>query len=202
MPMLMGITRAGVEAGLPAPQHPLLGPGEGPLKALKGQPAGGYWAGCPVPLPRQLRRLAVQTIAELQAEIATLQCLEHLALEVRQSRADRKWDELSRLLLTLTEDRGGRQRVWHNRERRLTRGKMPPGFRASRELAGKVPLPERRGRQLPRGGAGRLVPRQRLRPLRRSGQRLGVVRRLVPPRLLRGAHRRAPAGRQPAGARR
>jgi hypothetical protein len=41
---------------------------------------------------------AAQTIAELQAEIGTLQHLEQLALQVRNSRADRKWDELSKLL--------------------------------------------------------------------------------------------------------
>jgi superfamily II DNA or RNA helicase len=41
---------------------------------------------------------AARTIAELRAEIAMLQELEQLALKVRQSGADRKWDELSRLL--------------------------------------------------------------------------------------------------------
>ncbi len=46
---------------------------------------------------------AAQTIAELKAEIAILRDLEHVALLVRQSRADRKWDELSRLLQNQTE---------------------------------------------------------------------------------------------------
>jgi SNF2 family DNA or RNA helicase len=41
---------------------------------------------------------AAQTIAELGAEIASLQRLEGLALAVRNSRTDRKWEELSRLL--------------------------------------------------------------------------------------------------------
>ena len=41
---------------------------------------------------------AAQTIAELKAEIGILKELEQVALRVRQSRADRKWDELSRLL--------------------------------------------------------------------------------------------------------
>jgi SNF2 family DNA or RNA helicase len=41
---------------------------------------------------------AARTIAELRAEIALLADLEKLALRVRQSGADRKWDELSKLL--------------------------------------------------------------------------------------------------------
>ena len=41
---------------------------------------------------------AAQTIAELKAEIATLSRLETLADGVRRSSADRKWDELSRVL--------------------------------------------------------------------------------------------------------
>ena len=46
---------------------------------------------------------AAQTIAELKAEIAILKDLEQAALKVRQSRTDRKWDELSRLLQNQTE---------------------------------------------------------------------------------------------------
>lgn len=46
---------------------------------------------------------AAQTIAELKAEIAILKDLEQVALRVRLSRADRKWDELSRLLQNQTE---------------------------------------------------------------------------------------------------
>ncbi|MCK9521707.1 MAG: DUF3883 domain-containing protein [Proteobacteria bacterium] len=46
---------------------------------------------------------AAQTIAELKAEIATLKDLEQVALRVRQSRTDRKWDELLRLLQNQTE---------------------------------------------------------------------------------------------------
>ena len=46
---------------------------------------------------------AAQTIAELRAEIAILKDLEQVALRVRQSQADRKWDELSRLLQNQTE---------------------------------------------------------------------------------------------------
>lgn len=41
---------------------------------------------------------AAQTISELKAEIAILQNLESRALQVRQSRTDRKWEELSKLL--------------------------------------------------------------------------------------------------------
>jgi superfamily II DNA or RNA helicase len=46
---------------------------------------------------------AARTIAELRAEIAQLQGLERMALRVRQSGTDRKWDELSRLLQNNTE---------------------------------------------------------------------------------------------------
>jgi superfamily II DNA or RNA helicase len=46
---------------------------------------------------------AAKTIAELKAEIAILSGLEKLALRVRQSNSDRKWDELSRLLQNQTE---------------------------------------------------------------------------------------------------
>ena len=41
---------------------------------------------------------AAQTIAELKAEIATLKTLEALALRVRTSGTDKKWEELSKLL--------------------------------------------------------------------------------------------------------
>jgi len=41
---------------------------------------------------------AARTISELRLEIAQLQDLERMALRVRQSGTDRKWDELSRLL--------------------------------------------------------------------------------------------------------
>ncbi len=44
---------------------------------------------------------ASQTIAELQAEIERLRGLEDLALRVRRSGRDRKWEELSKLLQTL-----------------------------------------------------------------------------------------------------
>lgn len=46
---------------------------------------------------------AAQTITELKAEIAILKDLEKVALRVRQSQSDRKWDELSRLLQNQTE---------------------------------------------------------------------------------------------------
>ena len=46
---------------------------------------------------------AAQTIAELKAEIAILKDLAQVALHVRQSHSDRKWDELSRLLQNQTE---------------------------------------------------------------------------------------------------
>jgi SNF2 family DNA or RNA helicase len=46
---------------------------------------------------------AAQTIAELKAEIEILKDLAQVALSVRQSQSDRKWDELSRLLQNKTE---------------------------------------------------------------------------------------------------
>ena len=46
------------------------------------------------------RASAARTIAELQAEIASLRHLTAAALRVRTARLDRKWDELSRLLQT------------------------------------------------------------------------------------------------------
>lgn len=46
---------------------------------------------------------AAKTIAELEAEIAILQRLEALALKVRRSEADRKWEELSSLLQNQAE---------------------------------------------------------------------------------------------------
>lgn len=46
---------------------------------------------------------AAKTILELKAEIVILQGLEKLALQVRQSNCDRKWEELSRLLQNQTE---------------------------------------------------------------------------------------------------
>ena len=55
---------------------------------------------------------AARTIAELRLEIAQLQELERTALRVRQSGADRKWDELSKLLQNNTEmfDAAGHRR--------------------------------------------------------------------------------------------
>lgn len=44
------------------------------------------------------RATASSTIQELEAEIATLRSLEHMAEEVRSSGTDRKWEELSALL--------------------------------------------------------------------------------------------------------
>ena len=41
---------------------------------------------------------AARTIAELEAEIETLKRLERMALKLRQSGRDKKWEELSRLL--------------------------------------------------------------------------------------------------------
>lgn len=55
---------------------------------------------------------AARTIAELQAEIYQLGELENLALRVRRSGKDRKWDELSKLLQNSAEmfDAGGHRR--------------------------------------------------------------------------------------------
>ncbi|MGH7600494.1 MAG: DEAD/DEAH box helicase, partial [bacterium] len=44
------------------------------------------------------RASAARTIAELEAEIATLNTLENFALQVRRSGHDRKWEELSEML--------------------------------------------------------------------------------------------------------
>jgi len=46
---------------------------------------------------------AARTIAELEIEIRTLQRLEQLALQVRRSQTDRKWEELSKLLQNNSE---------------------------------------------------------------------------------------------------
>jgi SNF2 family DNA or RNA helicase len=46
---------------------------------------------------------AARTIAELEAEIATLRRLEELALQVRQTRTDRKWEKLSEVLQNTPE---------------------------------------------------------------------------------------------------
>ena len=46
---------------------------------------------------------AARTIAELEAEIAILNGLETLALKVKQSKIDKKWDELSKLLQNQAE---------------------------------------------------------------------------------------------------
>ena len=46
---------------------------------------------------------AARTIAELEAEIGILNGLEALALKVKQSRIDKKWDELSKLLQNQAE---------------------------------------------------------------------------------------------------
>jgi superfamily II DNA or RNA helicase len=55
---------------------------------------------------------AARTVAELQAEINQLIDLEQLALQVRRSRKDRKWEELSNLLQDKPEmfDAGGHRR--------------------------------------------------------------------------------------------
>ncbi len=57
---------------------------------------------------------AARTIEELRLEIATLQRLEALALDVRNSRGDRKWDELSQLLqapAVMKDERGAHRKL-------------------------------------------------------------------------------------------
>ncbi|WP_448562926.1 helicase-related protein, partial [Trichothermofontia sp.] len=61
---------------------------------------------------------AARTIAELQAEIHQLGELENLALRVRRSGKDRKWEELSKLLQTLLLEERKEERA--KRERALT----------------------------------------------------------------------------------
>ena len=55
---------------------------------------------------------AARTVAELQAEIQQLQVLEQLALKVRRSGSDKKWEELSQLLQNQAEmfNAGGHRR--------------------------------------------------------------------------------------------
>ena len=60
----------------------------------------------------------------------------------------------------------------------------PDGEHRDERVAGQVPDREHPRRRVPRHRAGRRVPAQRLRPLQHDRQRLGVVRRLVRPRLL------------------
>ena len=55
----------------------------------------------------------------------------------------------------------------------------PGGPLDGQHLAGRVPVPEHRGRRLRGHRPGRLVPAERLRPVRHDRQRLGVVHRLV-----------------------
>ena len=57
---------------------------------------------------------AAKTIAELEAEIHTLRALEALALNVRQSGSDKKWEELRNLLLenpTMFDPSGHRRKL-------------------------------------------------------------------------------------------
>jgi superfamily II DNA or RNA helicase len=58
------------------------------------------------------RASAARTVAELEVEIAALEKLEHLALQVRRSGKDKKWEQLSQLLQEQTEmfDADGRRR--------------------------------------------------------------------------------------------
>ena len=71
---------------------------------------------------------------------------------------------------------------------------LQPGRQVDGEhLPGPVPRSRHRRRRLRRHRAGRAVPRQRLRPVRHGGQRLGVVQRLVSARLLRAARQHWPA---------
>ncbi len=88
------LMQRGAEARFPfAPQVPVLG--EEDLAELDEAPEQEVEAA-----EEQLvdQASAAQTIAELEAEITTLKDLEELALRVRRSNTDRKWEELSRLL--------------------------------------------------------------------------------------------------------
>src|SRR5262245_11871722 len=73
---------------------------------------------------------------------------------------------------------------------------------ARRQMAGKYlarPLPAQQyqRRRVHSHGAGRVVCAQRVWPVRYGRKRLGVVPRLVPPRLLRREPRRTPSDRLP-----
>ncbi len=60
------------------------------------------------------RATTANTIRELEAELASLAGLEKLALEVRRSGTDRKWEELSRILTDepfLFDDQGHRRKL-------------------------------------------------------------------------------------------
>jgi SNF2 family DNA or RNA helicase len=57
------------------------------------------------------RATAAQTIAELEAEIEILKRLETLALKVRRSGTDKKWEELSALLQKMFDAHGHRRKL-------------------------------------------------------------------------------------------
>ena len=93
--------------------------------------------------------------------------------------------------------RAGRQavhlgRCQERRRRQVVRERLP----------GHLPGERHRRRRLRRPRAGQELPAQRLRPVRHERQRLGVVRRLVRPRLLRGVAEGQPAWAGGRGARR
>ena len=69
----------------------------------------------------------------------------------------------------------------------------PGGRYMANSFQGHFPDQNIGGRRLPGHGRRGLVPSERLRPLRRGGQRVGVGLRLVPPRLLQDPRRDAEA---------
>ncbi|HAN44959.1 MAG TPA: RNA helicase, partial [Cyanobacteria bacterium UBA8156] len=75
------------------------------------------------------RASAAQTIAELKTEIAQLEKLEELALRVRHSGKDRKWEELSKLLQMLL-----RERMAGNGEPKTDRSLFPVPYSLSPKL--------------------------------------------------------------------
>ena len=77
---------------------------------------------------------AASTIAELQAEIATLARLEQLATDVRRSGQDTKWRELSRLLGEIFSSNGGNPGAVGERQ--------PP--RGAGEISPPVPSPRQK----------------------------------------------------------
>ena len=76
---------------------------------------------------------AASTVAELQAEIDTLQRLEALAANLRRSGHDTKWRELSNLLTTLLMPRSRAREVAEERPRHHGSGTIPPPVPSPRQ---------------------------------------------------------------------
>ena len=90
---------------------------------------------------------AARTIAELEAELETLIKLEALADQVRHSKVDRKWDELSGAL--------ARQRLGRGRQRIVRCARLPPQDGHLHRASGHVELSGRKYSGADRAGRSR-----------------------------------------------